>query len=82
MLVGLPMDSNRVNEVHNILASKEKVLNEQIQENTHVIAFNTILQKDTCIKANEKLKKLVKSVDDFIDIKFNPSSHLQLAKLR
>jgi DNA polymerase-1 len=81
MLVGLPMNSNRVNEVHTILAGKEKVLKEQIQENNHVIAFNIILQKDTCIKANEQLKKLVKSISDFSDIKFNPSSHIQLAKL-
>jgi len=81
MLVGLPMNSHRVNEVHNILAGKEKVLKEQIQENNHVIAFNIILQKDACIKANEQLKKLVKPISDFSDIKFNPSSHIQLAKL-
>ena len=81
MLVGLPMNSHRVNEVHNILASKEKVLKEQIQENNHVIVFNTILQKDACIKANEQLKKLVKPISDFSNIKFNPSSHIQLAKL-
>lgn len=81
MLVGLPMNSHRVNEVHNILAGKEKVLKEQIQENNHVIAFNIILQKDACIKANEQLKKLVKPISDFSNIKFNPSSHIQLAKL-
>ena len=81
MLVGLPMDSNKVKEVHTILASKEKVLNEQIQENNCVRSFNIQLQKDTCTKANAKLKKLVKSIDDFLDIKFNPSSHPQLAKL-
>ena len=81
MLVGLPMDSNRVEEVHTILAGKEKVLNEQIQLNTYVQAFNIILQKDTCKKANAKLKKLVKTVDEFKDTEFNPSSHLQLSKL-
>jgi len=81
MLVGLPMDSDRVQEVHTILAAKEKALNEQIQENNCVRSFNIQLQKDTCVNANAKLKKLVKSIDDFLDIKFNPSSHLQLAKL-
>ena len=81
MLVGLPMDSNRVQEVHTILASKEKVLNEQIQENNCVRSFNIQLQKDTCIKANAKLKRLIKPIDHFLDIKLNPGSHLQLAKL-
>jgi len=81
MLVGLPMDSNKVQEVHTILTSKEKVLKEQIQENNCVCSFNIQLQKDTCIKANAKLKKLIKPIDDFLDIKFNPSSHPQLAEL-
>ena len=39
MLVGLPMDSDRVQEVHTILAAKEKALNEQIQENNYVNTF-------------------------------------------
>ena len=81
MLVGLPMDSDRVQEVHTILAGKEKVLNEQIQENNYVNTFNYILQAETCTKANAKLKKLVKTTKDFRDVRFNPSSHPQLAKL-
>ena len=81
MLVGLPMNSHRVQEVHSILAAKEKVLNERIQHNSCVIAFTSGLQKDACEKANAKLKKLVKTVDQFKDTKFNPSSHPQLAKL-
>jgi len=81
MLVGLPMDSDRVQEVHTILTAKEKVLNEQIQENDYVITFNDVLQTDACEKANTRLKKLVKTIDEFEDIKFNPSSHPQLAKL-
>ena len=81
MLVGLPMDSNRVDEVHNILRAKAKVLNEQIQENKHVKDFTKILQETTCTTANSKLKKLVKTIEDFYDIKFNPSSHPQLALL-
>ena len=81
MLVGLPMDSNRVQDVHKILASKEKVLNAQIQENNSVTAFNNTLKEEACIKANEKLKKLVKTLDDFKNVIFNPSSHLQLSKL-
>jgi DNA polymerase-1 len=81
MLVGLPMDSNKVTEVHTILKSKEKVLLEQIQENDHVIEFNNQLQQDACDKANSKLKKLVKPIEDFKDVVFNPSSHSQLGVL-
>ena len=81
MLVGLPMDSERVKEVHTILTAKEKVFNEQIQTNACVILFNTQLQEDACKKANEKLKKLVKPLTDFADVKFNPNSHPQLATL-
>lgn len=81
MLVGLPMDSDRVNEVHTILEAKEKILSEQIQLNPKVISFNKILQVETCEKANAKLKKLVKTIDQFADVTFNPNSHPQLAKL-
>ena len=81
MLVGLPMDSHKVTEVHTILKSKEKVLLEQIQENDHVIEFNNQLQQDACDKANSKLKKLVKPIEDFRDVVFNPSSHSQLGVL-
>ncbi len=81
MLVGLPMDSNRVKEVNTILKGKEKVLLEQIQENTHVIKFNIILQEEAWNKINAKLKKLVKPIEDFKNVKFNPNSHTQLAQL-
>jgi len=81
MLVGLPMNADRVHEVHNILTAKDKVLNEQIQLNTCVMAFNKTLQKETRDKANAKLKKLIKPLEHFKDVQFNPSSHLQLASL-
>ena len=81
MLVGLPLDAHRIHEVHSILTAKEKVLNEQIQLNTRVQKFNIDLQVEACEKTNAKLKKLIKPLDEFEDIEFNPSSHPQLAKL-
>lgn len=81
MLVGLPMDSNRVREVNNIFTAKEKVLNDQIQHNTCVIAFNIKLRKKTWKEANDKLKVKVKPLSDFKDVKFNPASHPQVASL-
>ena len=81
MLIGLPVDSHRVNEVHHILSAKEKVLNEQIQENTHVIEFNDYLRLVAQEDANNKLVKKVKPLEDFNNVHFNPASHPQLAKL-
>lgn len=81
MLVGLPMDSDRVNEVHMILKAKEKILRERIQNNTYIGQFNSILQEQACNKANAKLKKLVKTVDQFRDVQFNPGSYPQLGQL-
>ncbi|SVE35883.1 uncharacterized protein METZ01_LOCUS488737, partial [marine metagenome] len=81
MLIGLPMSSERVTDVHNILEAKNKVLHEQIQENKHVKKFTKILQKAACTTANSKLKKLVKTIKEFYDVQFNPSSHQQLALL-
>ena len=81
MLVGLPLDADRVHEVDNILTAKEKVLNEQIQENKHVKKFTKTLQQAACTTANSKLKKLVKTIKEFYDVQFNPSSHQQLSLL-
>ena len=81
MLIGLPMNSTRVEEVHSILEAKNKVLHEQIQENIHVKTFTKTLQQVACTTANSKLKKLVKTIKDFYDVKFNPSSHQQLSIL-
>ena len=81
MLVGLPMDSDRVREVNTILTAKEKVLTEQIQENTCVTFYNTKLREETCDKANEKLKKKVKPLVDFDHVQFNPASAMQISKL-
>ena len=81
MLVGLPMDTDRVKEVNNILSAKEKVYSEQIQQNPHVLKFNEILKQDACDAANAKLKKLRKTVADFKNAVFNPNSNQQLSKL-
>jgi len=81
MLVGLPMDNEKVLDANNVLSAKEKVLLESIQLNPHVIKFNDLLRQETCDKANKKLKKLRKTVEDFKDVVFNPNSNVQLSKL-
>ena len=81
MLVGLPTDPDRIKEVHKAFQAKEKVLRAQIADNTLVQEFNLVLRKEACEKANAKLKKLVKTVDQFDDVEFNPGSGPQLSKL-
>ena len=81
MLVGLPMDSARVKEVHLALTAKEKVLNQEIQENTCIILFNKILRQKTCDTENAKLKVKVHPLSHFDDIQFNPASSLQRSAL-
>jgi DNA polymerase I len=91
MLVGLPMDSDRVKEVNQILAAKQKILNEQIQDNSCVMHFNILLRKKACDKNKAdraerilqgvKVRTPVKTIDAFQDIEFNPRSPLQIGQL-
>lgn len=81
MIVGLPLDSKRVEEVDNVLAAKIITLEAMIQQNPYVIQFNDILRADECAKANAKLKVKVKPLSDFDDVQFNPNSGPQLIKL-
>ena len=91
MLVGLPMDSDRVDEVTKVLTAKEHVLRRQIQTNPHIISFNAALRADALTQSNEarearilsgvKVRALPKVIEDFADLQFNPASHPQIGKL-
>lgn len=81
MIVGLPLDSDKVEEVHKVFVAQAATLQEQIRLNPHVIEFNKLLQEAACIAANAKLKKLVKPIEMFRDIEFNPNSGPQKIKL-
>ena len=52
-----------------------------INKNKHVKKFTKTLQQAACTTANSKLKKLVKTIKEFYDVQFNPSSHQQLSLL-
>jgi DNA polymerase-1 len=75
------MDQVRVQEVHTILSAKAKALKESIYLNNYVIQYTQILQRDTCTKANAKLKVKVKPLSDFADVQFNPNSGPQISAL-
>lgn len=81
MIVGLPLNNDRVHEIHKVFTAKKEVLLQQIQSNTHVQKVTLALQHAACEKKNASLKKLRKTLDDFKHIRFNPNSPLQLAKL-
>ena len=81
MLTGLPLDNERVSEVHSLLEEEEAKLKETIQNTAIVKEFNEQLQHDACIKRNSELKKLKKTIDDFAHVKFNPFSNTQLSTL-
>lgn len=81
MLVGLPMDATRVSDANTLLAAKQKVLREQIQANVYVIEYTKRLKVKALIDANSKLKKLVKLLEDFDGVEFNPASNIQLADM-
>lgn len=81
MIVGLPLDPHKVEDASNILTARVKVLNDQIALNPCVIRFTESLREDACAAANLKLVKLIKTIDDFQDLFFNPSSGQQLGKL-
>ena len=81
MLVGLPLDNERVSEVHRLLKEEETKLKLTIQNTSIIQDFNKQLQHETCIKRNSELKKLKKTIDEFAHIKFNPFSNTQLSTL-
>ena len=81
MIVGLPLDPHKVADAESMLTARVKVLNEQIALNSCVIRYTERLREDTCAAANLKLVKLIKTVDDFQDVFFNPGSGQQLGRL-
>ena len=81
MLVGLPMDSKRVKQVNTELCNQEIDLLNKIQNHKAVIRFNKVLQREEVEKYNSTRKVKRKTIEDFQDIVFNPSSNQQLSKL-
>ena len=80
-LCGMPINMGRV------LGTKEKLINIRATHRNEIIANDfirqteEIMRKNAADKANAKLKILVKSPDDFLDLRFNPGSPQQLAIL-
>ena len=73
-LVGMPMDIDRIQ------AAKDGMLKiayghyESLRTSYWVHEAIKVIREDTAIKANQKLKKLIKTADDFKTLTFNPNS--------
>ena len=81
MLVGLPMDPQKVRDANVDLSATALMLEESIQKNPIIQRFNVTLREDACIKKNAILKKEKRTIDDFSHVQFNPGSHTQIIKL-
>lgn len=81
MLVGLPLDAARVDEVNDELLAQEATYRAQVQVNEYVRTFTAKLQNEAMQYANSKLKTKVKPIEDFAHVTFNPSSGPQVGRL-
>lgn len=80
-ITGLPVDPDSVEHASKELeASKQSSLH-VISRHYAVLEAEKLIRERECEKANLKLKKLRKTVEDFEHLKFNPSSNQQLAVL-
>ena len=81
MLTGLPLDTNRVDEVGVDLSVKHDNHFKTIRKYTEIHQFNKDLRIRKMLEANANLKKKVKPVSDFTHEEFNPKSNNHIRHL-
>lgn len=81
MLVGLPISMERVAEARKQLEDAIAPLEDIVRKSSYVKRTVDILKAQAVDKYNEKAKAKRKTVDDFADLEFNPSSNNQLRVL-
>lgn len=74
MLTGLPLSMNKVGIAKSKLESEALIHNHTIETSQIVKDFTIRLRETTMKKANAKLKKKVKPIEDFRHVIFNPGS--------
>lgn len=80
-LNGMPMDMDQVYTTKAEFEAFKDEATKYIMANPIVRNFTHIIQEDAMNKANAKLKTKVKSIDEFADVLFKPSSPNQLSSL-
>lgn len=81
MLVGLPLDQEVVDNAYQSLQEEENQTRNDLAELDVVKSANIIFQQQAMEAANAKLKTKVKTIDEFSDVEFNPSSGKQIAEV-
>lgn len=79
-LVGMPMDYNTIKELENSLLQESNHYKAKLQDLPIIKEYEWRLKLEQAITANNKLKRKVRSIDEF-NPKFNPNSNEQLAGL-
>lgn len=77
-LTGMPLSMATVAKARKELEEEINTCMEIFEDSTIIDEFNCLLQEQEQTKANAKLKKKVKPIEDFADVKFNPNSAPQL----
>jgi len=81
MLIGLPMDLNKVKSTRDQLEVIRYNAMYDLENTPAIKRFNFLLQREAMVTANNKLKKKMKSIDEFRHVTFNPGSTKQKQKL-
>lgn len=80
-LVGMPLNLGQVLNTQRYMDDIARVHYKAIMTNPIVDKFNDALRIREAEKATAKLKKKIKTKDDFLHLDFNPNSNIQLAFL-
>jgi len=80
-LCGMPINLGKVLTTEHKLDDIARKHTDAIMSNPIIIAFNDVLRALEAEKANQTLKVLRKTANDFLGLEFNPNSNKQLALL-
>lgn len=80
-LLGFPLKESKVTALKNKVDAIRVDTKIKLQNNPIIRDFTLILREEARTKANKKLKKKVKPIEDFEDIVFNPASGPQVSGL-
>lgn len=80
-LIGMPLNKRAVEDLKHDLNKSINTIQDKLTAMPLVEEFNQYLRVDAAITATAKLKKTIKTADDFADLTFNPGSHKHLQKL-
>ena len=81
MLIGLPLDKEKVKQLRQNLVTKHDNYIERIKTYPEIFKFNWEFRHQTMVDANNQLKRKCKPYSDFINLQFNPKSNKHIRQL-